>query len=88
MKAEYIALSQSMIDLIGIREIIREMKNYVFLGNMKNSVIRAHSKTFIEIPQSNVYKDNLACLKFAKMPKTSSRTKYIVIPYHFFRSKV
>ena len=46
MEAEYITLSQSMRDLIGIREIIREMKNYVFLGNMKNHVIIAHSKTF------------------------------------------
>ena len=88
MEAEYIALSQSMRDLIGIREIIREMKNYVFLGNMKNPVIRAHSKTFVEIPQSNVYEDNSACLKFATMPKMSSRTKHIAIPYHFFRSKV
>jgi hypothetical protein len=88
MAAEYIALSQSMRDLSGIREIIREMNNYVFLGNMKDPVIRAHSKTFVEIPQSNVYEDNSACLKFATMPKMSPRTKHIAILYHFFRSKV
>ena len=73
MEAEYIALSQSMRDLIGIREIIREIKNYVFLGNMNNPVIRAHSKTFVEIPQSNVYEDNSACLKFATSGSLSYR---------------
>ena len=37
---------------------------------------------------SIIHKDNEACLKFAKMPKMSPRTKHITIPYHFFRSKI
>ena len=40
------------------------------------------------IPQSKVYEDSDACLKFAKFPQMSSRIKHIAIPYHFFRSKV
>ena len=64
------------------------MKKYVFLGNMKKLVTRAHSKPFVEISQSNVYEDNSSCLKFTTKPKMSSRIKHIAIPYHFFRSKV
>ena len=40
------------------------------------------------IPQSKVFEDNAACLKFATAPKMSPRTKHIAVPYHFFRSKV
>ena len=40
------------------------------------------------IPQSTVYEDNDACLKFARMPKLTPRTKHIGIPYHWFRTKV
>ena len=40
------------------------------------------------LPQSKVFEDNEACLKFASLPKMSPRTKHIAIPYHLFRSKV
>ena len=88
MEAEYIALSQSMRDLIPIRETIKEIKGIVFSGKGKDLTINSHSKTFIEIPQSIVHEDNAACLKFANLPKMSPRTKHIAIPYHFFRTKV
>ena len=56
----------------------------------------SHSKEFdysigatsLEIPQSTVYEDNDACLKFARMPKLTPRTKHIGIPYHWFRTQV
>ena len=35
-----------------------------------------------------MFEDNHACLKFARMPKLTPRTKDIGIPYHWFRSKV
>jgi hypothetical protein len=41
-----------------------------------------------EIPQSTIYEDNAACLKMARMPKLSPRTKHIAIPLHWYRSKV
>jgi hypothetical protein len=40
------------------------------------------------IPQSTVFKDNDACLKFARMPRITPCTKHIRIPYHWFRSYV
>ena len=90
MEAEYIALSASMRELIGTREIIKEIQTFVLNGKLKPPKCRTHSKTFVldPIPQSKVYEDNEACLKFASMPKMSPRTKHIAIPYHFFRSKV
>ena len=56
----------------------------------------SHSKAYDDvatglrhcIPQSTVYEDNDACLKFAWMPKLNPRTKHIGIPYHWFRTKV
>jgi len=88
MESEYIALSQSMRELIAVREVLKEIREKV-LGDAKTQLqYRTHSKTFKAIPQSQVHEDNQACLKFSTMPKMSPRTKHIAIPYHFFRSKV
>ena len=98
MESEYIALSQSMRDLISIREILKEVQKHVLAQDSDDVSYRTHSKAFSEvnspesgkstIPQSTVHEDNQACLKFATMPKMSPRTKHIAVPYHFFRSKV
>ena len=112
MEAEYIALSQSMRDLIPIREILKEIMTIVF-NTVPSITYYSHSKAFADsvgttshvlskstdesstsgadvhvIPQSTVYEDNDACLKFARMPKLTPRTKHIGIPYHWFRSQV
>ena len=96
MEAEYVALSQSMRDLIPIRQILQEIMKTVF-AITPTIVYRSHSKAFVEvepgsmpstIEQSTVYEDNHACLKFARMAQLSPRTKHIGIPYHWFRSKV
>jgi hypothetical protein len=34
------------------------------------------------IPQSEIFEDIAACLKFAQIPKLSLRTKYIAVPLH------
>ena len=89
MEAEYIALSNSMRDLIAIRETIKEILQIVFV-NDKSPISPSYStisRTF-KLPTSIVYEDNTACLKFATMPKMSPRTKHIAIPYHLFCSKV
>ena len=96
MEAEYIALSQSMRDLIPLREILKEIKMHVFDSNDQDTSYSTYSKAFSDveagnmdtIPQSVVYEDNAACLKFARMPKLSPRTKHIAIPYHWFRTQV
>jgi hypothetical protein len=95
MEAEYIALSQSMHDLIPIREVLKEMMIQVFEVEPKITY-HSHSKAFEDtvgtaphvIQQSTVYEDNDACLKFARMPKLTPRTKHIGIPYHWFRTQV
>ena len=95
MEAEYIALSQSMRDLIPIREILKEVMTIVFNKSPTISY-HSHCKAFDDtvgtsshvIPQSTVYEDNDACLKFARMPKLTPRTKHIGIPYHWFRTQV
>ncbi len=94
MEAEYVALSQSMRDLIPIREILKELMEVVF--NVSDMIqYRTHSKAFNDvtvpsstIPASVVYEDNAACLKFARTGQLSPRTKHIGVPYHWFRSKV
>ena len=86
MEAEYIALSQSMRDLISLRELLKEI-NRIFLTDSNTTSFHSYSNTFT-LPQSIVYEDNQSCLKCATMPKTSPRTKYIAVSYHFFWTKV
>ena len=89
MESEYIALSHAMRELIGFRQLLKEIYSHVlFEDHDKKTSYFTISKTFGEIPQSVVHEDNEACLKFANMPKMSPRTKHIAIPYHFFRSKI
>jgi hypothetical protein len=94
MEAEYVALSQAMRDLIPIRELLKEILSIVF-GIADTIQYRTHSKAFDDvntspsnIPASNVFEDNAACLKFAQTGQLSPRTKHIGVPYHWFRSKV
>ena len=98
MEAEYVALSQSMRDLIPICQILQEIMETVF--DVQPTIeYHAHSKAFEDtepgtiptlstIEQSTVYEDNHACLKFARMAQLSQRTKHIGIPYHWFRTQV
>ena len=97
MESEYIALSQSMRDLIPLREILKEIMVTVF--DQPNLMLKCatNSKSFTDIiseesespiPKSKVYEDNSACLKFARLPRLTPRTKHIAVPYHWFRSKV
>jgi hypothetical protein len=87
MEAEYIALSQSMRDLISIREILKEIMLEVFDDIFKPECT-THSKAFVDatpspneiIPQSELFEDNAICMKFTQMPKLSPRTKYLAVP--------
>jgi hypothetical protein len=96
MEAEYIALSKSMRDLIPVREVLKEIMGIVFQRE-PTITQHSHAKAFADtdvgtikytIPQSTVFEDNDACLKFARMPKLTPRTKHIGVPYHWFRSQV
>ena len=96
MEAEYVALSQSMRDLIPICQILHEIMTQVF-ETKPTIMYQSHSKAYAEvesgsmpstIEQSTVNEDNHACLKLARMAQLSPRTKHIGIPYHWFRTKV
>ena len=96
MESEYLALSQSMRDLIPLREVLKEINTVVF-GKPVFPQCTTNSKSFGDIvtteaespiPKSKVYEDNNACLKFARLPRLTPRTKHIAVPYHWFRSKV
>ena len=90
MESEYIALSNAMRELIACREILKDIYTHVLHDNSTGKDIKYNTiaKPFGEIPMSVVHEDNEACLKFVRMPKMSPCTKYIAIPYHFFRSKI
>lgn len=97
MKSEYLALSQAMRDLIPLRETLKEINKIVFKQVDYTPTCSTNSKSFSDIItseeespilQSKVYEDNAVCLKFARLPSLTPRTKYIAVPYHWFRSKV
>jgi hypothetical protein len=77
MEAEYIALSQSMRELLPIRELVREMSTT--MGYKKEFEIRTHSK---------IFEDNNGALILASSPRMTPRSKHIAVKYHFFRSHV
>ena len=87
MEAEYIALSHSMRELIAIREILKEIQQHT----MAESTLKPEYRTIHKyglIPQSKVYEDNEACLKFATLPNMSPRNKHVASHYHLFCFKV
>lgn len=97
MESEYLVLSQAMRDLIPLRQILKEVNQTVINNKIHIPQCTTNSKSFSDIitgeeesqiPKSKVYEDNNACLKFTRLPRLTPRTKHIVVPYHWFRSKV
>ena len=81
MEAEYISLSNSMRELISLRETLKEFFLHVLNKDDFSSLnISTSSKGFYEIQQTIVHKVNNACLKFVTMPKLSPRIQHIAIP--------
>ena len=85
------SLSQSIRDLIPLREIMKEINKIKFNKDIHIPKCSANSKSFSDIvsseqenpiPKSKVYEDNAACLKFARLPRLTPRTKHIAVPYH------
>ena len=75
-EAEYIALSQSMRDLILIRSVLKELATVLGL------------QIDTPITHSTVFEDNNGALELAIEPKYRPRTKHITIKYHHFREHV
>ena len=75
-EAEYIALSQSMRDLLPLRTILSELSRILMF------------EITTPIAQSTVFEDNNGAIELAKEPKYRPRTKHIAIKYHHFRDNV
>ena len=75
-KAEYIALSQALRDVIPLMTLLREI----------NTVFPVHVST----PQfvCKVHEDNQTCITMATSQRFTSRTKHIALKYHHFCSHV
>ena len=75
-EAEYIALSQSLREVIPIMELLKDI-NKIF-------------PLFIPTPEIHckTWEDNNGCIALAKNQKFSPRTKHIAIKYHHFREHV
>jgi histone deacetylase 1/2 len=72
-EAEYIALSQSMRDLIPMRGFLKEMGKRLKLDFAKETMLH-----------SMVFEDNNGALSLATAPKITPRTKHIGVKYHHF----
>ena len=75
-EAEYIALSQSMREIIPFMTLLQEV-NAIFSINMPKP--KFHCK---------VFEDNNSCISLATQQKFSPRTKHIALKYHHFRQYV
>eukprot|EP00957_Ditylum_brightwellii_P003310 250787-Ditylum_brightwellii.AAC.1 len=75
-KAEYIALSSAICEVIPFMNMLEEMSQVVELYTPKPEI---HCKGF---------EDNESCIAIAKGYQLSPRTKHIALKYHHFRKHV
>jgi hypothetical protein len=76
-KAEYIAMSQALRDIILVMNLLQKMREQNF------KVI------FIEpYVYCKVFEDNAGALELTRLPKLRPRTKHINVCYHHFREHV
>ena len=75
-ESEYIALSQSMRDVIPLMNLLKEFEQVIPVSEIKPEV------------RCKVFEDNTSCVLVAKAPTMTPRTKHIALKYHHFRSFV
>ena len=73
-EAEYIALSQSLRDVLPLIELIKEVNDVLKIEGQPPKVY------------CKVFEDNNGALELAKAPKMRPRTKHIALKYHHFRA--
>jgi len=76
-EAEYIAMSQSLRDVIPVMNLLQEMREQNF------QVICTEPHVYCK-----VFEDNSGALELARLPKLRPRTKHINVCYHHFRKHV
>jgi hypothetical protein len=75
-EAEYIALSQSMREILPLMWLVEEVEERGIMVNAKPC--RIHCR---------VFEDNKGAIEIAKVPKIRPRTKHLNIKYHHFREE-
>ena len=75
-EAEYIALSQSLREIIPLMGLLKEIKEHFHLNDNLPEI------------KCSIFEDNNSCIALAKAPRMNPRTKYIALKYHHFRSYV
>ena len=73
---EYIALSQSLREVIPLMGLLNEIQQYFAVVEKLPEI------------KCTVFEDNQSCIALAKAPRMNPRTKYISLKYHHFRSYV
>jgi hypothetical protein len=76
-KAEYIAMSQALCDVIPVMNLLQEMREQEF------QVICNEPYVYCK-----VFEDNSGALELARLSKLHPRTKHINVCYHHFREHV
>ena len=78
VEAEYIALSQSLREVLAMMSLVKEAKEFgvpLFSSNKTQVLCRA-------------FEDNTGAMELSKVSKMRPRTKHINIKYHHFREAV
>ena len=78
LHAEYVALSQSLRDLLPTKDLVSEL-----LAGMGSD-----PKKLKFISKSTVYEDNNGAIRVATCPKLTPTSKFIAVKYHWFRQHV
>ena len=78
VEAEYIALSQSLREVIYMMQLVDEVKR-------RKIPLFGKAQTLV---RCNAFEDNMGALELSKVPKMRPRTKHINIKYHHFRKHV
>ena len=75
-ESEYIALRQSLRDVIPIMELLKELTTHMSIGQVSPVI------------NCTVFEDNNGALELANLPRMRPRTRHIATKYYFFRSYV
>lgn len=75
-ESEYVALSQSLRDVIPLLDLLRELSNAI---PSDDNTPKIHF---------SIFEDNKGCIDMINVPKMRPRTKQIALKYHHFRSYV
>ena len=75
-ESEYIALSQSLRDVLPLMEILKEI------------ILPIPSDDKVPVVHCTIFEDNKGCIDLVETPSMRPRTKHIALKYHHFRSSV